>query len=101
MGVSSGQLLTVPQGTVVLEAADPESSKPVAINSPLAQFYVLRDDVALQGSDIVSPRPATDQTGSADVELSLTSGGQKEFSRVTKEIAQLRDGALTVGLVAH
>ena len=44
---SEGQLVTVPQGTVVLQAANASSSTPVKPNSPNAQFFVLKDNVAL------------------------------------------------------
>src|SRR5437763_424710 len=47
---SQGQLLTIQQGTVVLQAADASSAHPTPPNSPSAQFYVLRDHVALLGS---------------------------------------------------
>jgi SecD/SecF fusion protein len=85
--VSQGQLLTVPQGTVVLQAVDADSTKPTAITSPLAQFYPLKDDYALQGTDITNPTESTDQAGNPDVAFSFTSKGQKEFSTVTAQIA--------------
>ena len=83
-----GHLLTVPQGTVVLQAVDASAKKQTSIRSPLAQFYVLKDDVALQGGDITSPQEGTDQSGKPDVQFSFTSKGQNEFSRVTNEIAK-------------
>jgi len=86
--LGSGQLLTVPQGTVVLQAVDPSQSKQTPANSPQAQFYVLRDDFALRGTDITSPSQSTDQDGNPDVQFSFTSTGQKEFSSVTAQIAQ-------------
>jgi SecD/SecF fusion protein len=82
-----GQLLTVPQGTVVLQAVDASSSKPTPISSPLAQFYVLKDDFALQGTDITNPQASTDQSGNPDVAFNFTGTGQREFSNVTKQIA--------------
>jgi len=86
--LSQGQLITVPQGTVVLQAVDPSASKQTPPNSPEAQFYVLKDDFALQGTDITSPSQSTDQEGNPDVEFSFSSTGQKEFSNVTNQIAK-------------
>jgi SecD/SecF fusion protein len=83
-----GQLLTVPQGYVVLQAVDASASKQTPITSPLAQFYVLRDNVALAGGDITNPTEGTDQTGSPDVQFNFTSKGQNEFSNVTNQIAK-------------
>ena len=54
----------MPQGTVVLQAANASSAnQKIAANSPNAQFYVLRDNVALTGTDITNPQASTDQTG--------------------------------------
>jgi SecD/SecF fusion protein len=86
--LTDGKLLTVPQGTVVLQAVDADSTKPTAINSPLAQFYVLKDNFALQGTDITNPQESTDQSGNPDVQFSFTSKGQTEFSNVTNRIAK-------------
>ena len=47
----------MPQGTVVLQAIPQNFSKPTPIGDPSAQFFVLKDDVALRGSDI-SESPA-------------------------------------------
>jgi SecD/SecF fusion protein len=85
--LSQGQLLTVPRGTVVIQAVDPSATKQTAIDSPAAQFYVLKDSFALRGTDITNPQQSTDQDGNPDVEFSFTSTGNKEFSNVTKQIA--------------
>ena len=85
--LSQGQLVTVPQGTVVLQAVDSSATNQTPINSPLAQFYVLKDNFALQGSDITSPQEGTDQSGNPDVNFNFTSTGRKLFSKVTAQIA--------------
>jgi len=85
--IADGELLTVPQGTVVLQAVDSSQTKPTPVNSPLAQFYVLKDNYALAGTDITNPTQSTDQTGSPDVQFSFTSKGNNAFSNVTKQIA--------------
>jgi SecD/SecF fusion protein len=84
---SQGELVTVPQGTVVLQAANPSASEVIRPNSPTAQFYVLRDNVALTGDDVTNPQPSTDQIGQPDITFSFTKTGQNSFAKVTREIA--------------
>jgi SecD/SecF fusion protein len=84
---ADGELVTVPQGTVVLQAANPSASDQIKPSSPNAKFYVLKDSVALTGNDITNPQPSTDQTGQPDVTFSFNGVGQSNFSRVTGEIA--------------
>ncbi len=52
---ADGQLLTVPQGTVVLQAANLTASDHVAFDSPDAEFFVLKDRVSILGRDITNP----------------------------------------------
>jgi SecD/SecF fusion protein len=85
--MTDGHRLTIPQGTVVLQAANPSATIQIAFNSPSAQFYVLKDDVALTGADITNPQPSTDQSGSPDVILSFNSDGNSQFQKVTARIA--------------
>jgi SecD/SecF fusion protein len=87
VNVSDGQVLVVPQGTVVLQAANPSANHQTPFASPNAQFYVLRDNVSLRGSDITNPQQSTDQSGSPDVTFGFSSKGQKEFQNVTSQIA--------------
>ncbi len=85
---SQGQILAVPQGTVVLQAVDPNQSNPIPPYSPTAQFYVLNDHVALFGKDITNPQQSTDSAGNPDVNFGFTSTGQPEFQNVTAAIAR-------------
>lgn len=87
IGRSQGQILTVPQGTVVLEAIGSEFSAPTKISNPSAQFYVLRDHAALFGTDITHPRQSTDPSGAPDVAFDFTTKGGPEFEKVTGQIA--------------
>ena len=81
----------------MLQAAPASSSTVIPYTSPNAQFYVLRDHVALLGSDITNPQQSTDSTtGQPDVTFGFTSKGQREFQTVTKAIA--RRGELVSGL---
>jgi preprotein translocase subunit SecD len=73
---------------VKLAAKQPlTASSPVASGAPTAQYYVLRDHVALFGNDIANPQQSTDQSGRPDVTFSFTSKGVKVFQHVTSTIA--------------
>ena len=97
-GVSAaqGQVLTVPQGIVVLQAVPSSFAHPPKLTDPTSQFYVLLDRVALLGSDITNPQQSTDSAGSPDVSFGFTSKGNTEFQNVTGTIA--RRGAADSGL---
>ncbi len=84
---AQGELVTVPQGTIVLQAANPSASDQISPASPSAQFFVLKDNVALTGDDITNPQPSTDQSGSPDVTFGFNGKGQSAFQRVTGQIA--------------
>ena len=87
-----GEILTVPRGTVVLQAIPASFAKPTPIGDPSAQFFVLRDDVALRGSDITNPRQSTDpNTGWPDVTFGFSSKGKSQFHDLTANIAHRGD----------
>ena len=83
----------VKQGTVVLQASDASFNPSTAFGNPVKQFFVLKDNVALQGTDITNPQQSTDTVGQPDVSFSFTGPGQNEFQNVTAAIAHR--GALT------
>jgi SecD/SecF fusion protein len=85
---SQGQVLAVPQGTVVLQATPASFANPPKITNPATQFYVLRDHVSLFGSDITNPTESTDQSGAPDVSFGFTSHGKNAFQSVTAAIAR-------------
>jgi SecD/SecF fusion protein len=85
--MADGHRLTVPQGTVVLQAANASPTNQISFDSPTAQFYVLKDNVALTGGEITNPRQSTDQAGNPDVTFSFTSKGNTQFHNVTAQIA--------------
>jgi SecD/SecF fusion protein len=91
-----GQQLAVPQGTVVLQAAPAHPGQQTTVSSPSAQFFVLKDHVALLGKDITNPRQSTDQSGEPDVEFGLSSSEAHRFQRATGQIA--RRGSVVSGL---
>ncbi|HYZ80903.1 MAG TPA: protein translocase subunit SecD, partial [Solirubrobacteraceae bacterium] len=88
-GVTKAQteLVTVPQGTVILQAANPSANNQIKPNSPNAQYFVLKDNAPLTGNDITNPQPSTDQSGSPDVTFGFNGPGQSAFQRVTGQIA--------------
>ncbi|HTU84267.1 MAG TPA: protein translocase subunit SecD [Solirubrobacteraceae bacterium] len=94
---SEGQVLTIQRGWVVLEAVPADFSHPTPITDPSAQFFVLKDNVALRGSDITNPQESSDpSSGEPDVTFGFSSKGKTEFQNVTAQIA--RRGALVSGL---
>ena len=99
VSASAGQVLTVPQGTVVLQAANPSASDQVKPTSASAQFFVLKDNLSIIGNAITNPRQSTDQSGSPDVTFGFTSKGQTEFTQVTKQIAHRGENSGFGGLV--
>ena len=88
---SQVQVVTVPQGIVVLQAVPTNFSHPVKWTNPSAQYFVLKDHVALFGTDITNPQQSTDQTGSPDVTFGFTGKGASEFQTVTSQIAHRGD----------
>ncbi len=94
---ADGQVLVVQQGTVVLQAANQTAGKTVKFSSPQAQFYVLRDNVALRGSDITNPQASTDSAGNPDVQFGFNSSGGNAFENVTGQIAHRGQDVSTLG----
>jgi SecD/SecF fusion protein len=85
---SKQQILTVPQGTVILQATPASFAHPPNPNNPSTQFYVLKDHVALFGNDITNPQQSTDQSGAPDVSFGFTSHGKNAFQNVTAAISK-------------
>ena len=73
----------VKPGTVIVRAEGPRSGA--------GSWYVLRDDVALRGSQIVEPRQETVEgpgaTGEPAVAFHFTADGRAAWARFTREIA--------------
>lgn len=81
----------VEPGTVILRAETPEGQER-AQNPNNAQYYVLRDRVALKGTDIKNPEQQFDQgaggTGQPIVTFEFTEQGRKTWQEVTRRISQ-------------
>ena len=86
---SQVQVVEVKRGTVILQAVPTNGfTHELAWSDPSAQYYVLRDHVALFGNEITNPQQSTDQTGAPDVAFGFTSQGANAFANVTARIAQ-------------
>ncbi|MBV8998062.1 MAG: protein translocase subunit SecD, partial [Solirubrobacterales bacterium] len=97
VNAAEGEVLTVPRGTVVLQAIPASFAHPTPIGDPSAQFFVLKDHVALRGNDITNPQQSTDSnTGSPNVAFGFSGKGKTAFQNVTAQIA--RRGSLVSGL---
>ncbi len=94
---AQGRVLVVPQGTAVIQAAYPSASQAIGFASPAAQFYVLKDKVALSGNDITNPTAGKDQSGSPDVQFAFTGAGTARFRSVTARIARRGAEVSSVG----
>jgi SecD/SecF fusion protein len=87
-----GEILTVPRGTVVLQAIPASFANPTPIGDPSAQFFVLKDQVALRGSDITNPQQSTDpNTRSPVVTFGFSSKGKSQLHDLTANIAHRGD----------
>ena len=94
---SEAEILTVPRGTIVLQATPSNFAHPTPIGDPSAQFFVLKDNVALRGNDITNPQQSTDPNSSQpDVTFGFSGTGKKAFQDVTAQIANR--GSLVSGL---
>jgi SecD/SecF fusion protein len=82
------EVVQVPQGWVVLQAVTRNAGETIETNDPAARFYVLRDDVALSGSDIKDPAQGFNQSQQPDVEFRFTNRGKTAFQDVTRTISQ-------------
>jgi SecD/SecF fusion protein len=82
------QVVAVPQGWMVLQAV-PSGGFNHERNwtDPSAQYYVLKDHVALFGDEITNPQQSSDQSGQPDVTFGFTGSGGKAFQHVTAQIA--------------
>jgi len=97
VSVSEGQVLAIPRGWVVVEAIPPSFSRPTPITNPNAQFYVLKDNVALRSSEITNPQESTDPNGhTPEIAFGFSAKGKTDFQNLTAAIA--RRGALVSGL---
>lgn len=89
------RIVHVPVGTTIVsgETPAPDDGLP---DRPVAGYYVLKDDPALVGADIIDDVQSTTD-GDQSVRFNLTSAGQASFAQVTKLLAQRGASNTTAG----
>ena len=89
---SQTEVLSVPQGTVVVQEPAPPDDPATDVNeSELGPrgYFLLRDRPELSGDEIRSPEQGFDQTtNQPNVTFDFTETGRVAFQEVTREIAQ-------------
>jgi SecD/SecF fusion protein len=81
------QILTVPQGTLVVQQEAQQGQEQT--NDPnAAAWFVIKDRPALSGTDIKDPKASFDQFDQPNVTFNFSDKGRDEFSSVTKTIAE-------------
>src|SRR5215210_2301006 len=94
------KVLSVPQGTVVVQAEAPADDPATDVNesdSAPAEYYALKDRPELSGDEITNPKQQTDQGGAPNVTFDFTGDGQEAFQKVTSRIAQRGAAQAPVG----
>ena len=93
--------MTIKPGTVVVQAQQAGSTD-LTGGEGTDQYYVLRDNVALKGTDIKNPEQNFDQgtggSGQPIVTFDFTGKGRQVWQDVTREIAQRGQEALNPAL---
>jgi SecD/SecF fusion protein len=86
--LNSAQILSVPEGIVVVRNEDQRPTDQQT--SKVDQWWVLRDNPVLSGTDIKNPEQNFDQQGGGEpiVTMEFTSKGRKAFAATTRAIAQ-------------
>ncbi len=99
--ITSGGILTVPQGTMLVQAADASPGRHPAFENPAARFFVMRDNVAIGSRQITHPAASTDQAGSPNVTFDFDRTGASAFQRMTAAIAHRGARVSTAGLMLN
>lgn len=91
-----GTVIKVPQGTIVV-SEKPQDANGQVLENAEPGWFALKDDPALSGTEITSPKQETDETGAPNVTFKFTDSGRQNFQEVTRQIAQ-RGAASAIGL---
>ncbi len=91
----SGTVVKVPQGTIVV-SEKPSDPNGQVIEEAEPGWFALKDDPALSGTEITSPKQETDEAGAPNVTFKFTDSGRQAFQEVTRKIAQ-RGAASAIG----
>ncbi len=92
---SVGTVTKVPQGTIVVSEKPSDANGQVLENAEPG-WFALKDDPALSGTEITSPKQETDESGAPNVTFKFTDSGRQSFQEVTRQIAQ-RGAASAIG----
>jgi SecD/SecF fusion protein len=83
------RIVTVPMGTTILQATAAAAKSGSGKNNVRPdKWFVLQDDVALQGSDIRNPVQSQDELGKPAVSFDFSDKGKKIWEETTKAIAE-------------
>jgi hypothetical protein len=98
---SDGHTLGVPQGWLVLQAANPKPPPVVSPTNSPARFFVVRDDPALSGRQILSAKPIGLNNGQADLQIRFTATGAQKFQELTSTLAHRGQQVSTTNTVLY
>jgi hypothetical protein len=84
VAASAAVVLKVPQGLVVVQAANQSG---IGIGAAAARFFVLRDRVAVSGAQLTDPRVSS-EAGQPVVQFGFTARGAKAFQSSTAAISK-------------
>jgi SecD/SecF fusion protein len=90
-----GAVIKVPQGTIVV-SEKPQDANGQVLENAEPGWFALKDDPALSGTEITSPKQETDENGAPNVTFKFTDSGRQNFQEVTRQIAQ-RGAASAIG----
>jgi SecD/SecF fusion protein len=91
----AGIVVRVPEGTIVVSEKPSDANGQVLENAEPG-WFALKDNPALSGTEITSPKQETDETGAPNVTFKFTDSGRERFQEVTRQIAQ-RGAASAIG----
>ncbi|MGE5281303.1 MAG: protein translocase subunit SecD [Chloroflexota bacterium] len=85
---NAGVVVRVPKGTIVVSEKQ-QNSKGQTIENGEPGWFALKDDPALNGTEITNPKQEFEEVGGQpNVTFKFTGGGREAFQEVTRRIAQ-------------
>jgi SecD/SecF fusion protein len=96
------RIVEVPRGYVIVQAEGASSGDKKSEALAHDQYFMLKDDPALRGTDIKNPEQNYDNgpggTGQPNVTFDFTGSGAKKWQQTTREIAQRGQGQALPGV---
>lgn len=86
----NAKVITVKQGTLIVQAENPDPKAALDALGPNL-WFVLRDDVAVNGTDIINPKQSFDNRpggGGPNVTFEFTDKGARQWQDITRKISQ-------------